>query len=184
MDFGRDPHETMIKTMMPGLIRNSPHTPLMFPIAPKMYAPALLPEGGSLIQYPINFTGTSTNNAITRTECTGGDFFMKMIWAHIRSEKAQQVIDALEKTGVRALTRIRVADPIVELKIPGEPPTSPDTAREMVILVLADCEVAKAITTIRNAVRAGLKKNPDDEKTGTDRIFVTYVEDFYTLRAA
>ncbi|PKL70280.1 MAG: nitrogen fixation protein NifD [Methanomicrobiales archaeon HGW-Methanomicrobiales-1] len=107
---------------------------------------------------------------------------MKMIWALIRSESVQLVIDALEKTGIHAMTRINVAGPIRELGLPAGSISSAEMSKEMLMFVLADCDVAKAVVAIRTAAKNCLKNYPDTGKTGNGKIFITYVEDFYTLR--
>ncbi len=109
---------------------------------------------------------------------------MKMIWALIRSESVQRVIDALEKIGVHTMTRINVAGPIRELGLPAGSISNADRSKEMLMFVLADCEVAKAVVAIRTAARTCLKNYPDAGTTGYGKIFITYVEDFYTLRTA
>jgi len=109
---------------------------------------------------------------------------MKMIWALIRSESVQRVIDALEKIGVHTMTRINVAGPIRELGLPAESITSADRSKEMLMFVLADCDVAKAVVAIKTAVKTCLNNYPDTGKTGSGKIFITYVEDFYILGTA
>jgi nitrogen regulatory protein PII len=111
---------------------------------------------------------------------------MKMIWALLRSESVQPVIDSLKKTGIYGLTRM---NPTKEIMNPAnQEETVPDTAMltETIMIVLPDNDVAKAIIAIRTAVKASIKtdrpgKN-DDECTVNGRIFVTYVEDYYTMR--
>jgi nitrogen regulatory protein PII len=107
---------------------------------------------------------------------------MKMIWAVIRSESVQQVISALEKVGIRAMTRINVDNPTKESEVPTAIIPHLEPSKEMLMFVLADCEVAKAVVAIRNAAKIRAPDNTEGGKIENGKIFITYVEDFYTLR--
>ena len=56
--------------------------------------------------------------------------------------------------------------------------------KEMLMIVLADNEVARAVTTIRNAAKTGKNEVSEAGNIGYGKIFVTYVEDAYTIRTA
>ena len=105
---------------------------------------------------------------------------MKMIWAVIRPDSAQQVIDALENAGISAMTRLHVTGHGREMGIAAGLTRYTELPKEMLMIVLADNEVARAVTAIRNAARTGVKDSPG--ATGDGKIFVTYVEDSYTIR--
>ena len=107
---------------------------------------------------------------------------MKMIWAVIRSSAVQRVIEALEKTGITAVTRIGVSRNDREPKTPAGLPCGASKAEEMLMLVLSEHDVAKAVIAIRAAAKAGLKETPEAGDLPRGKIFVTYVEDLYTIR--
>ncbi len=111
-----------------------------------------------------------------------------MIWAFLRSESVQPVIDSLKKNGICGLTRMNLSKgsrnaAIGESAVPDT--TIPD---EMIMVVLPDNDVAKAVIAIRTAIKSGTKTNHpgenDDESSINGRILVTYVEDIYTIRDA
>jgi nitrogen regulatory protein PII 1 len=109
---------------------------------------------------------------------------MKMIWALIRPESAQKVIDALEGAGIGAMTRVHVTGHGKEMGITAGLIRYTEIPKEMLMIVLADNEVARAVTAIRNAAKTGTKDVPDAGNIGDGKIFVTYVEDAYTIRTA
>jgi nitrogen regulatory protein PII len=109
---------------------------------------------------------------------------MKMIWVIIPSRSVQKVIDALEKTGITAITRIGVNDHDSEPEVLPGPPDTCGRSREMLMIVLSEHDVAKAVIAIRTAAKADLKETPDGGDLPHGKIFVTYVEDFYTIRIA
>ena len=109
---------------------------------------------------------------------------MKMIWAVIRPESAQKVIDALENAGIGAMTRVHVTGHGREMGITAGLVRYNEIPKEMLMIVLADNEVARAVTAIRNAAKTGPKDVPDSGNIGDGKIFVTYVEDAYTIRTA
>ena len=109
---------------------------------------------------------------------------MKMIWAMIRPESAQRVIDALENAGIVAMTRVHVTGHGKEMGITAGLIRYTEIPKEMLIIVIADNEVARAVTTIRNAAKTGKNNVPDAGNVGDGKIFVTYVEDAYTIRTS
>jgi nitrogen regulatory protein PII len=109
---------------------------------------------------------------------------MKMIWAIIQSESCPMVIDALEKAGIRAMTRMDVTG---YNKDPGIPAVSigyTEMPKEMLMIGVADNDVARAVIAIRTAAKTWLKEVSDVKNPINGKIFVTYVEDFYTIRIA
>jgi nitrogen regulatory protein PII len=107
---------------------------------------------------------------------------MKIIWAIIQSRSLQKVIDALENVSVQALTCMEVTGYNKKTPIPREPHGYAELPKEMLMIVLADQEVAKAVIAIRTAVKSILKDYPDAKNPENGKIFVTYVEDYYTIR--
>jgi nitrogen regulatory protein PII len=112
---------------------------------------------------------------------------MKMIWAVLRTESIQPVIDALGNAGISGLTRMDATGYERRLPVPDKG-QHPDMQTGMIMFVLPDNEVAKAVITIRTAAKAGAKTGAgtvSDGRIGENgRIFVTYVEDFFTVRTA
>ena len=109
---------------------------------------------------------------------------MKMIWAVIRPEYAGQVIDALEKIGISALTRLHATGHGAE-KETGDGRVSPaEVPKEMLMLVLPDIDVARAVRVISAMARTWQKEHPGHGTAGDGKIFVTYVEESYTIRTA
>ena len=74
---------------------------------------------------------------------------MKMIWAIIRPEYSQKVIDALEKTGISAMTRLHVTGHGAEIGITAGSVNYSEIPKEMLMLVLPDIDVARAVKIIR-----------------------------------
>jgi nitrogen regulatory protein PII len=109
---------------------------------------------------------------------------MKMIWAIIRSRSVQRVIDALEKTGITAITRIGINDGDHQPEILPGPPASCTKSREMLMIGLSEHDVPKAVIAIRTAAKADLREIPYGGDKPNGKIFITYVEDFYTIRIA
>lgn len=109
---------------------------------------------------------------------------MKMIWAIIQSKSAQMVIDALENVGVQAMTRMEITGYEKEAGISAKVTEYTEKPKEMLMIVLSDNDVAKAVITIRNAVKKSLKNLPASKTSSNGRIFVTYVEDFYSINMA
>ena len=106
---------------------------------------------------------------------------MKMIWAIIRPEYSQKVIDALEKIGISAMTRLHVTGHGAEIGITANYSEIP---KEMLMLVLPDIDVARAVKIISTVAKTWQKENPRHGVVGDGKIFVTYVDDAYTIRTA
>lgn len=109
---------------------------------------------------------------------------MKMIWAIIRPEYSQKVIDALEKTGISAMTRLHVTGHGAEMGITAGLVNYSEIPKEMLMLVLPDIDVARAVRIISSMAKTWQKENPGIGAIGDGKIFVTYVEDAYTIRTA
>ena len=109
---------------------------------------------------------------------------MKMIWAIYRPEYSQKVIDALEKTGISAMTRLNVTGHGTEMGITAGMVNYSEIPKEMLMLVLPDIDVARAVRIISTMAKTWQKENPGLGAIGDGKIFVTYVEDAYTIRTA
>jgi nitrogen regulatory protein PII 1 len=112
---------------------------------------------------------------------------MKMIWAILRSESIPPVIDALRRAGIYRMTRMIGTGYGREPDIPDDSIRYTEKPREILMVVLADRFVAKAVIAIRTAAKAQTKiegiDSPDDGITKYGKIFVTYVEDCYAIRS-
>ena len=110
---------------------------------------------------------------------------MKMIWAIIRPEYSQKVIDSLENAGITAVTRVNVSGQGSESDS-AESATASETEipKEMIMLVLPDIDVARAVKIISSMGKTWQKENPEKGNVGDGKIFVTYVDDAYSIRTA
>jgi nitrogen regulatory protein PII 1 len=109
---------------------------------------------------------------------------MKMIWVIIHAESTQMVIEALEKAGIHAMTRMDVTGYEKEPGIAKGSIGYTKKSKEMLMIVLSDFNVARAVTVIRNVTKNSMKNHPVADPSDKSRIFVTYVEDSYTIRTA
>ena len=109
---------------------------------------------------------------------------MKMIWAVIRPEYAQRVIDALEKTGISAMTRLNVTGHGSETGLMAGLVNYSEIPKEMLMIVLPDIDVARAVRIISAVAKTWQKENPGHGAVGDGKIFITYVDDAYTVRTA
>jgi nitrogen regulatory protein PII 1 len=109
---------------------------------------------------------------------------MKMIWAIIRPEYSQKVIDALEKIGISAMTRLHATGHGAEMGITAGLVNYSEIPKEMLMLVLSDIDAAHAVKIISTTAKTWQKENSGHGAVGDGKIFVTYVEDAYTIRTA
>lgn len=99
---------------------------------------------------------------------------MKMIRAVIRPEKADIIAQALAKSGFPALTKWDVVGRGKQKGIRVGSQTYDELSKTMLLIVVKDEDVDRAIPVIRDS---GLTGQPGDGK-----IFVTPVENVYTVR--
>jgi nitrogen regulatory protein PII 1 len=109
---------------------------------------------------------------------------MKMIWAVIRPESAQRVIAALDSAGICGMTRLHVTGHGREMGITLGSVHYMEIPKEMLMIVVPDNEVAKAVTIIRSEAKTGAKNTVEEGTIGDGKIFVTYVEDSFAIRTA
>jgi len=107
---------------------------------------------------------------------------MKLVRAIIRPETTQRVIEALENNGISAMTRIPVTGRGREMGITQGVVRYTEIPKEMLMIVLPDTALAKAILVIETAARTGTPKYPAAGNIGDGKIFVTDVEESYTIR--
>jgi len=107
---------------------------------------------------------------------------MKLIRAIIRPESTQRVIEALEKNSIYAMTRMNVTGRGREMGIIRGSVRYTEIPKEMLMIVLHDDAVTKAIRVIETAARTGTKDYPAAGNYGDGKIFVTDVEESHTIR--
>lgn len=107
---------------------------------------------------------------------------MKMIRAIIRPESTQKVIKALENISVDAMTRMNVTGRGKEMGISLEVIRYTELPKEMLIIVVPDNVVAKSVTVIKTAARTSGTIGQDAGNIGDGKIFVTDVDEAYTIR--
>lgn len=109
---------------------------------------------------------------------------MKMIWVTLRSESVLPVIDALRKAGFHGMTRLTVSEYGKEPPTPSGFIPDPEIPKEMLMIVLPELDVAKAVIVIKTAARECAKDHFGTGIPTKETIFVTYVEDIYTISTA
>ena len=109
---------------------------------------------------------------------------MKMIWAVIRPESAQRVIHALDSAGIRGMTRLHVTGHGREMGITLGAVHYMEIPKEMLMIVVPDSDVAKAVMIIRTEAKSITKNATGEGTIGDGKIFITYVEDSFAIRSA
>ncbi|MCK9441834.1 MAG: P-II family nitrogen regulator [Methanothrix sp.] len=99
---------------------------------------------------------------------------MKMIRAVIRPEAVDKVADSLEAGGFTALTRVEVFGRGKQKGIKVGSVVYDNLPKTMLMLVVGDDDLEKAVKVIEGAARTG--------NIGDGKIFVTAVEETYTIR--
>jgi nitrogen regulatory protein PII 1 len=107
---------------------------------------------------------------------------MKLIRAIIRPESTQRVIEALEKNSIYAMTRMNVTGRGREMGITQGSVRYTEIPKEMLMIILPDDAVTKAVRVIETAARTGTKYYPGAGNLGDGKIFVTDVEESHTIR--
>jgi nitrogen regulatory protein PII 1 len=113
--------------------------------------------------------------------CKGG-VSVKLIRAIIRPESTQRVIEALEKNSIYAMTRTNVTGRGKEMGITHGSVRYTEMPKEMLMIVLPDDAVTKAVRVIETAARTGTKDYPAAGNVGDGKIFVSDVEESHTIR--
>jgi len=99
---------------------------------------------------------------------------MKMIRAVIRPEAVDRVSDSLEAGGFTALTRIEVFGRGKQKGIKVGNVVYDNLPKTMLMLVVGDEDQEKAVNIIEESAKTG--------NIGDGKIFVTAVEEAYTIR--
>ena len=99
---------------------------------------------------------------------------MKMIRAVIRPEAVDKVVDSLESGGFTALTRIEVFGRGKQKGIKVGNVVYDNLPKTMLMLVVGDEDQEKAVNIIEESAKTG--------NIGDGKIFVTAVEEAYTIR--
>ncbi len=97
-----------------------------------------------------------------------------MVRAIVRPEKAEEVVDSLEKEGFISLTKFDVFGRGKQKGIQIGPTKYDELPKVMLMFVLDDGDVDAAVETVRESARTG--------SFGDGKIFVTDVEETYTIR--
>ncbi len=99
---------------------------------------------------------------------------MKMIRAIIRPNREEKVVEHLEKEGFYSLTKMNVFGRGKQKGIRVGTVCYDELPKVMLMLVVADEAVSKAVNVIQNSARTG--------NIGDGKIFVTDVSEVYTVR--
>jgi nitrogen regulatory protein PII 1 len=99
---------------------------------------------------------------------------MKMIRAIIRPNKEEKVVEHLEKEGFYSLTKMNVFGRGKQKGIRVGTVCYDELPKVMLMLVVNDEDVTRAINIIQNSARTG--------NIGDGKIFVTEVSEAYTVR--
>jgi nitrogen regulatory protein PII 1 len=99
---------------------------------------------------------------------------MKMIRAIIRPNKEEKVVEHLEKEGFYSLTKMNVFGRGKQKGIRVGTVCYDELPKVMLMLVVEDTDVQKAINVIQNSARTG--------NIGDGKIFVSDVSEAYTVR--
>lgn len=108
---------------------------------------------------------------------------MKMIWAVIRPESAERVIQALDRADIGGMTRIHVTGHGRDLGIVFGSTHYDEIPKELLMIVVPDGDVAKTIMIIRSEARTPQKTDGSEGTAGDGKIFITFVEDAFTIRS-
>lgn len=99
---------------------------------------------------------------------------MKMIRAIIRPNREEKVVEHLENEGFYSLTKMNVFGRGKQKGIRVGTVCYDELPKVMLMLVVDDTDVQKAINVIQNSARTG--------NIGDGKIFVTDVSEAYTVR--
>ncbi len=99
---------------------------------------------------------------------------MKMIRAIIRPNKEEKVVENLEKEGFISLTKMNVFGRGKQKGIRVGTVCYDELPKVMLMLVVEDGDIARALNIIQNSARTG--------NIGDGKIFVTDVSEAYTVR--
>lgn len=99
---------------------------------------------------------------------------MRMIRAVIRPEREEQVIDALEATGIVSLTKMDVFGRGQQRGVQVGNTVYSELPKVMLTLVVEEAKLEAAITAIQAGARTG--------QHGDGKIFVNSVDAVYTVR--
>ena len=99
---------------------------------------------------------------------------MKMIRAIIKPEKAEDVVDALEKEGFISLTKIDVFGRGKQKGIQVGSTVYDELPKVMLMIAVEDEQVENIVNVIGDSARTG--------NIGDGKIFITVIEEAYTVR--
>jgi nitrogen regulatory protein PII 1 len=102
---------------------------------------------------------------------------MVLIRSVVRPEKAQEVMDALLEAGFPAVTKVSVAGRGQQKGLKLGNVVYDELPKELLITVVPDTEKDIVLKTIMTAAKSG-----DEGAFGDGKIFVSKVEEAYTIR--
>ena len=103
---------------------------------------------------------------------------------HDPLESVQPVITELDNAGICGMTRIKGTGFSRDLGVTPGNIQNPEIPKEILMLVVPDAEVAKAVMLIRTAAKSGPKNIAEGGMIDYGNIFVTYVEESFPIRTA
>src|ERR1043166_4408 len=104
----------------------------------------------------------------------GGDSSMRMIRAAIRPEREEQVVNALESTGIVSLTKMDVFGRGQQRGVQVGNTIYSELPKIMLTIVVEEARLEAAITAIQAGAKTG--------QHGGGKIFITPVDAVYTVR--
>jgi len=118
----------------------------------------------------------------TRSSALGllrGLRIVKMIWAVLPPETADHVTRALHASGTGSLFRF----PVTGYGREPDPAQPPTVRKELLLMVVPDNAVAKTVILIRSEAKAGAQAVAGKRPPVEGKIFVTYIDDAFAIRA-
>src|SRR5437763_6251612 len=104
----------------------------------------------------------------------GGDSRMKMIRAIIRPDREEQVVNALESTGIVSLTKMDVFGRGQQRGVQVGNTVYPELPRVMFTIVIEEAKLEAAVAAIQAGAKTG--------QYGDGKIFISPVDTVYTAR--
>jgi nitrogen regulatory protein PII len=113
---------------------------------------------------------------------------MKMIWVILRPATLRPVITALRDAGIHGMVLVNTSDECRQPCFHPQRQVPEDQQTGMLMMVLADRFIARAVAAIRTSVKAhagqGTAGSEKTRMTSDGKILVTSVDDYYQIRPA
>lgn len=133
-----------------------------------------LPESPTSSPAPLPPKAPPAPVLAAATEAAVADGGLRLVRAIVRPEREFEVVEALEKAGFVAMTKFDVLGRGRQRGLQVGAAKYDEVAKVMLMLVVETDRVATAVEVIKTAARTG--------NFGDGKIFVTPVEDAYTIR--